>query len=108
MTHTPAPWLVFDIHPDKACLYVAPDGVNPICSDVATIYRSNENAIADARLIAAAPELLEALEKATQELHEAIYTRAANTWATPEVAYEHANQLTESYRVLIAKAKGES
>jgi len=108
MTHTPAPWLVFDIHPNKSCLYVAPKGVNPVCNDVATIYANNENAKADACLIAAAPELLEALEKATRELHEAIYTRAANTWATPEVAYEHANQLTESYRALIAKAKGES
>jgi hypothetical protein len=52
-------------------------------------------------------ELLEALEKATQELHKSIYTRAANTWATPEIAYEHANKLTESYRAAIAKAKGE-
>ena len=63
---------------------------------------------ANAKLMAAAPELLESLEKLVRELHESIYTRAANTWATPEVAYEYANQLTQSYRDLIAKAKCEA
>mgnify|MGYP000882387027 CR=1 FL=1 len=60
-THTPGPWIVADIHPERACLSVAPEGKNPLCEDVATVYASNENADADARLIAAAPELLEAL-----------------------------------------------
>ena len=61
----------------------------------------------DASLIAAAPELLEALEIVTRDLHEAIYIQAVKTWATEEIAYKHATALTEKYRVLIAKAKGE-
>jgi len=77
--YTPAPWLVFDIHPDKACLYVSPEGVNPICSDVATIYRSNENAEADACLIAAAPELLEALIPLVQ-LIEVTFPQQQEVW----------------------------
>lgn len=65
--HTPGPWIattkpeqdnrVFFIHHDDGSGYISP-------LVIATIYSGgNENAVHDARLIAAVPELLEALKK---------------------------------------------
>lgn len=99
--HTPGPW--------SKTYFAKTHAVHSKSGEcIAVCDSSLANNEENARLIAAAPELLESLEKLVRELHEAIYTRAANTWATPEVAYEHANQLTQSYRDLIVKAKGEA
>jgi len=60
--HTPGTWVVFDDHPDKACVHIREDNG---FDEIAAIYRYRGNPrdpLADARLIAAAPELLEALE----------------------------------------------
>ena len=99
--HTPAPWLVFDNHPDRACLHVAPEGSNPVCNDVATVYTSNKNADADARLIAAAPELLEALEFIFEQV-----TNEKNHHHTLG-AFSHGAGIDMAKKA-IAKAKGEA
>lgn len=75
---------------------------------IAVTHNQDEESKKAARLIAAAPELLEALEETVMELHGAIYNRALQTWATEDVAYKHADGLVEKYKNLIAKAKGEA
>jgi hypothetical protein len=109
--HTPGPWHWWsqETDTDRPKNYDLDKILSENGDVILTIYGDQEERKEpNLQLLAAAPELLEELEKATRELHEAIYTRAANTWATPEIAYEHANKLTESYRAAIAKAKGES
>lgn len=64
--HTPGPWKMLDDHPSHACLHIRREGDKQTwgiyCGpEVASVYTSNDNADADARLIAAAPDLLEAL-----------------------------------------------
>ena len=103
--HTPAPWKIdaeCSAVGNNFCIHDTVDNLH--IAETLQIFGQDE---ANARLIAAAPELLEALEIVTRDLHEAIYTQAAKTWATEEIAYKHATALTEKYRVLIAKAKGE-
>jgi len=89
--HTLGPWVVFDDHPDKVCFHIREDNR---FDEIATIYRYRGNprdTLADARLIAAAPELLEALEALVlDESKEYIPTR-----------------LWDAARAAIAKAKGE-
>jgi len=88
--HTPGPWVVFDDHPDKACFHIREDN----CFDeIATIYRyqcNPRNTLADARLIAAAPELLDACKGLLNALPS----------ATTHPAIKAA-------RAAIAKARGE-
>ncbi|WP_053074688.1 hypothetical protein [Pluralibacter gergoviae] len=56
---TPGPWFVVDDHPQRACFDIesAENG-----SVHASVYTVNDEAIQDAQLISAAPELLEALQ----------------------------------------------
>ncbi len=58
MIHTPAPWKVTDGY---ECKIIDADGIDRVC----TVNGSNDGNIqaANARLIAAAPELLEALKR---------------------------------------------
>jgi hypothetical protein len=107
--HTPGPWHVVEKaeHKGKGILHIVEEGGNSYW-EIATLMTHDAELEANARLIAAAPELLEALEEIVTELHGAIYNRALSTWATKEVAYKHADGLVEKYRALIAKAKGEA
>ena len=86
MKHTPAPWVTFATPNDT-------DFSHEI-SDVAAVYK-NQNSVHNARLIAAAPELLEALQWATAELEEldeataqsvAVHLRSTIAKATGEQA----------------------
>ena len=96
--HTPGPWiLVLDNHPNHRSIYVRTDshGGN-IAKVVATRDSSNDatwsqsRVEANARLIAAAPDLLAALERVTLQL-----------------AHEHTNdEAWVEARAAIAKATG--
>jgi hypothetical protein len=82
MSHTPKPWPIHKTPNDADFTHE----VAGICA----IYAGNENAEADARLIAASPELLEALKLATEGLR---------IWAPAD---SHITQ----FDALIAKADG--
>jgi hypothetical protein len=88
--HTPGPWVFFDDHPEKVVYHIREKNH---LYDIATIYRYESNPIdtlADARLIAAAPELLEALEALLVQVEQ----------------YGHKPEC-DAARAAIAKAKGE-
>ena len=89
--HTPGPWVVVDDHPDKACYYIQEKNH---LDEIATIYRYERNpcnTLADARLIAAAPELLEALEQVVS-----FVDAGQGTWTVEE---------QQKARAAIARAK---
>ncbi len=58
-THTPGPWVIHDEKMLDGRLVVSTEAVNDIITIIGDIY--NPDAEANARLIAAAPELLEAV-----------------------------------------------
>lgn len=72
--HTPGPWRIEDSHPDKAAVYIRAPGIISAVypQEVAVIYRVFERDerryLADANLLAAAPDLLEML-KEVREWH---------------------------------------
>ena len=87
--HTPGPWQVNNNDPLQVC---DSDGEKRGCSPIANTRGKRGEAKANARLIAAAPELLAALESLLD------YDNLG--------AYERANVRKQS-RAAIAKAKGE-
>lgn len=103
--HTPGPWKMqpsqhderhYAIHAASAMRWVA--------------HVSVENNEANARLIAAAPELLEALQDAADQLFR-LALADAHRWpgdASGTKALEHANRVCEPFRAAIAKATGET
>lgn len=72
--HTPGPWFVVDHSKDEQCMYIesAKDGVASVFTDTPT---RPEEIAANARLVAAAPELLEAL-KHTLRAFQTLYAEA--------------------------------
>lgn len=108
MPHTPAPWKIdnsINTAINKGDKHIAMVNYYKCGNPEVDVYGDEHEA--NARLIAAAPELLEALEEVVTELHGAIYNRAL-LWATKDVAYQYADSLVAEYRVLVAKAKGEA
>jgi len=88
--HTPAPW---EAHTgEDYTVVMLPDE----CTDNASIAVYGSNDEANARLIAAAPELLEALKKAEEAIREIAEENDGD--------YELADEL----RAVIAKATGEA
>ena len=86
MNHTPAPWKVKGISPS---LKVTANGYT-VATIIATSKADNETKTANARLIAAAPEMLAALEIALE-----------NTYMT-----HHIDQWYQDAQKLISEAKG--
>jgi len=66
MTHTTGPWDVLDGIPDGGGIAIGP--ILPTVGHIAEVTYNGGNAEANARLIAAAPELLEALEQCARLL----------------------------------------
>lgn len=109
--HTPGPWHV--ILSDNATPHVThehgynftdiSDVSSRVCVMPAEITYSY-NSLANARLIAAAPELLEALEEVVAVFESNPSSITDTVWVTgnrPETLYDHC-------RAAIAKAKGET
>ena len=95
--HTPAPWLLFDT--DKRFVYALNEyGTNVFQAHVCGPNTKMEELEANARLIAAAPELLEALVNAGNLLH-GMELRGMITHMD-DIA------IVEAVRASIAKAKG--
>lgn len=102
--HTPGPWFIRDMHPERCTLNIGTRSDDPYDGEVAVIYRAlSPHSEADARLIAAAPELLEALKQSRHELSclnlEADGAQKLNSPAT---------RVLDQINAAIAKAEGRS
>ena len=91
--HTPGPWA---LHDEVAGVVYGPDG-HQVCTTPRTTRREVERA-ANARLIAAAPEMLAALLKLVEAVDPAVGGLTLEDWATEPVA---------DARAAIARATGE-
>lgn len=93
MTHTPGPWRVGETRHDYDCVIRNAEN-DPVCVGVVAGY-SKRTARANARLMAAAPEMLEALKA---------FLRA---WRSPPTGnFEERGEAYEAARTAIAKAEG--
>lgn len=81
-THTPGPWTVWSINPGSLAYWGlrGPTGLAPTLA--------GPEGEANARLMAAAPELLEALRLAMNDMEEMAYS--AVTYAAVKAAWEKA------------------
>lgn len=100
--HTPSPWefsdmsgLTMDDEP-YASAHVGANG--EIIAMLGDDYEKRDSVVANARLISAAPELLEALES---------FVTACDT-APPIDLISHISAACEKARAVLAKAKGET
>lgn len=101
--HTPGPWSITDDHPTRATLHIDQER-NAGYGDVAVVYRvgvDDARHEADARLIAASPDLLEAL----RSLHGCVsYSDTMGCWVL--TGNERTRPALEAARRAIAKAEG--
>ena len=91
---TPGPWFVSEMHKDEVH-----------CSegdDFELVCETGGN-VDNARLIAAAPEMYEALRQAAE-----VVRWAANEWRATEGDVGWADQVAEQIRAALAKANGEA
>jgi len=89
--HTPGPWAILPNTPHFVRAMHPAEGMQP----VATVYHFNGELAANARLIAAAPELLEALEAVLPDLEHYVATHGPGPDKRLAIA-----------RAAIAKARG--
>jgi len=94
-THTPGPWDAVDAEGQPQIVSRTNKLIAEVNTVVRFVYGRPDDPQADARLIAAAPELLEALESVT----EAFYR---------ESLVEHRGDVMPKVWAAIRKAKGES
>lgn len=115
--HTPGPWSIFTDEKHKHNAGIEADGFSIICigypdetpamDDSGVCGRTEEEAQANARLIAAAPDLLEALEfYALSYTDEELFQLAESTSGMGEICPTTAKREIIR-RAAIAKAKGE-
>lgn len=95
--HTPGPWAICTDKPEFAKTYDLAQDTDCPSEVLATIrlYGNDETRWANARLIAAAPELLQALEHALERLEASQPTVGTATW-----------EVIKEARAAIAKANG--
>lgn len=101
--HTPGPWTILPNTPHFVRAMHPAEGMQP----VATVYHFDGELAANARLIAAAPELIEALEATEAKLTQAAraFYGAGSAKALRE-AFAGWRTTSESARAAIAKARG--
>lgn len=92
--HTPAPW---QIHEDESQLIVTTDGY----STIAEVFEKRPGWKANARLIAAAPELLEALKVA---LYDITLTVEHESEYGDNITHARASQRLEKAKAAISRA----
>jgi hypothetical protein len=76
--HTPGPWQINTWNPTQVC---DTDGENRGCAPIAYMSGTQAEMVANAALIAAAPELFAALELCRARLRSASYKDDATTYA---------------------------
>ena len=99
MTHTPGPW-AFDDSTGEVC---RADLIEPLIATVSWDNTGNDQFIADCRLIAAAPEMLDALRLAETDCMayvDSLYHKGARM----TVSYTEASKRLATVRAAIAKA----
>lgn len=100
-THTPAPWeLDYDKGSTQDILSRKHGG---ICTVRRAGRHDNATFAANARLIAAAPDMLAALEHADRELYELLASRKLDSTDAP---FHAVRMVRDQVRAAIAKAKG--
>lgn len=95
MTHTPGPWKPTRSNPAEGydCWWITGNHHGNYEKDLATVAGGATTSEANARLIAAAPELLELLRKlTTMRVHDAL-CGAFDEWETEYVAFDAALEL---------------
>ncbi|KRG65195.1 hypothetical protein ABB26_05160 [Stenotrophomonas humi] len=105
--HTPAPWSVGATDPDTAEIEIVSEGRPYICLVLPGAVDGRTEA--NARLIAAAPELLDFIQHAADQLESGIqeYTGSPEEPPQPASKWDYdAGQLVGELRRLIAKATG--
>jgi hypothetical protein len=108
VSHTPGPWSVPPVHHTAyGCLQVwANDERSTVICDVSGA-PSNPSALADARLIAAAPELMEAVTLLMEAMRMQEERESGAFHIKQEVALCIWNDALEAARAAIKKARGE-
>jgi hypothetical protein len=102
-SHTPGPWFVGpSLEPDGNCLAAPVMGLDAFVAHVLFDDEGDSEATANARLIAAAPDMLEALE--AWHLYDSRDDSGPNAGVQMMLDYDRALTLT---RAAIAKARGQ-
>jgi hypothetical protein len=94
--HTPGPWVIGPDEEYDPAVCVSGDGFD-ICTAWSGYFAANANA----KLIAAAPDLLEALEQSTKEWIELALSGDCGNWNVDQMS------VVTNARAAIAKAKGD-
>lgn len=101
--HTPGPWKVLEIKNDKELMFIVKSDERMIGSFHGFYSDADDKLKADANLLAAAPEMLEALENALRLLAVAENNNAFKDCALPLIGKKTIEQIES----IINKAKGE-
>jgi hypothetical protein len=107
-THTPGPWYVRDEHPEKSTFNVGTITGEAYVGEVAVVFRTKLLAepehLANARLIAAAPDLLAALKELGDWIAGGLQA-SAEAWPDAK-CLQHTEELAARARAAVDKAEG--